>query len=58
MEFICSNVVFNIVRYYELENDLLVGMDGEKLVIELLFKLSYKLLDNILQKRVSICVGK
>lgn len=58
MEFIFSNVVFNIVRYYELENDLLMGMDGEKLVIELLFKLSYKLLDNILQKRVSICVGK
>lgn len=58
MEFIFSNVVLSIVRYYELENDLLVGMDGEKLVIELLFKLSYKLLDNVLQKRVSICVGK
>lgn len=57
MEFIFSNVVLSIVRY-ELENDLLVGMDGEKLVIELLFKLSYKLLDNVLQKRVSICVGK
>lgn len=48
MEFIFSNVVLSIVRYYELENDLLMGMDGEKLVLELLFKLSYKLLDSVL----------